>query len=353
MTRIPPRRMITQPYDFSVQDLVDKINSQDIDLKPDYQRNYVWATNDDTENKRSRLIESLLLNIPIPVIYFAEQAETLKYEVIDGQQRLKTFTDYLSDKFPLKDLTIRYDVNGKKYSELEQKDRDEIRKRSIRAIVILNESEEEVKYEVFERLNLGSVQLTPQEIRNSTIRGSFNDLLKSLATNALFRKMLNLRLKKDQDNMAYEEMILRFFTYKIKGLKRVDNLSYFLTEFMKENKEIELTKIEELKRLFETTINKIDKFLGQKAFSVYQKTTDSWYTASNRALYDAEMLAFAEIEEENITVTPDQFQEGLKTLMENVEFKKSLNEQAGGKKIAMRVKEVKAILTRTNAVIST
>lgn len=353
MTKTTPRRMITQPYDFSVQDLVDKINTQDIDLKPDYQRNYVWATNDDTENKRSRLIESLLLNIPIPVIYFAEQAETLKYEVIDGQQRLKTFSDFLNDKFPLKDLEIRADVNGKKYSELEQKDRDEIRKRSIRAIVILNESDEEVKFEVFERLNLGSVQLTPQEIRNSTLRGNFNDLLKNLATNKLFREMLNLRLKKDQDNMAYEEMILRFFTYKIKGLKRVDNLSYFLTEFMKDNKDMEDAKTQELKIMFEKTINKINKFLGKKAFSVYQKDTDSWYTASNRALYDAEMLAFADIEEDDITVTPKQFQEGLKKLMENIEFKKSLNEQAGGKKIAMRVEEVKAILIKIDDNTST
>lgn len=348
MTKTTPRRMLTQPYDFSVQDLVDKINSKDIDLNPDYQRNYVWATNDDKENKRSRLIESLLLNIPIPVIYFAEQEETLKYEVIDGQQRLKTFYDFLNDGFALKDLDIRPDVNGKKYSELDQKDKDEIRKRSVRAIVILNESDEEVKFEVFERLNLGSVQLTPQEIRNSTLRGNFNELLKELAKNELFRKMLKLRLKTDQENMAYEETILRFFTYHTKGLKRVNNLSYFLTEFMKENKDMEPDKIDNLKTLFETTIKKIDKFLGDKAFSVYQKNTNSWYTTSNRALYDAEMLAFAAVQDDEVSVTPKKFQEGLKKLMEEEEFKKSLNEQAGGKKISMRVESVKTILTQVN-----
>jgi len=179
MNKKAPRRIVAQPYDFSVQDLVDKIEEGDIDLQPDYQRNYVWGANDETENKRSRLIESLLLNIPIPVIYFAEQAETLKYEVIDGQQRLRTFQEFLNDKFPLASLEIRNDVNGKLYSQLDKQDKDEIRKRSIRAIVILNESDEEIKYEVFERLNLGSIQLTPQEIRNNTLRGSFNDLLKN------------------------------------------------------------------------------------------------------------------------------------------------------------------------------
>jgi len=164
MSEERPRRVITQPYDFSVQDLVNKIESKDIDLTPDYQRNYVWGGDNDNENKRSRLIESLLLNIPIPVIYFAEQKETLKYEVIDGQQRLRTFNDFLNDEFELKDLDVRSDVNGKKYSQLEPIDKNEIRKRSIRAIVILNDSDEEVKYEVFERLNLGSIQLTPQEL---------------------------------------------------------------------------------------------------------------------------------------------------------------------------------------------
>ena len=339
-----PRRIIAQPYDFSVQDLVTKINSGDIDLKPEYQRNYVWASNDEIENKRSRLIESLLLNIPIPVIYFAEQEQTLKYEVIDGQQRLKTFDDFLNDKFVLKDLNIRDDVNGKLYSALEQKDKDEIRKRSIRAIVILNESDEEVKFEVFERLNLGSVQLTPQEIRNNTLRGNFNDLLKDLAKNKDFRRLLTLRLKTDQNNMAYEEMVLRFFTYHEVGKKRVKNLSYFLTDFMKEYREVSPEKIEYFRNLFIDTLSKVEKYLGKNAFSIFQQKTKKWNTTSNRTLYDAEMLAFADINLEDIGVTPAVFQEKLKKLMEDTEFKKSLNENSGGKMIESRVESVKAIL---------
>ena len=345
MNNAKPRRIIAQPYDFSVQDLVDKIKNKDIDLKPDYQRNYTWATNDEKENKRSRLIESLLLNIPIPIIYFAEQEETLKYEVIDGQQRLKTFEDFLNDKFKLKELEIRSDVNGKKYSELEQKDRDEIRKRSVRAIVILNESDEEVKYEVFERLNLGSVQLTPQEIRNNTLRGNFNDLLKELAKDLLFRKRLNLRLKKDQDNMAYEEMVLRFFAYYKKGLKKVENLSFFLTEFMKNNKNPDSDEIGEYKTLFHETLKKVDKFLGDKSFSIYLKKTKGWYPTSNRALYDAEMLAFSSTQEEEITVKSKEFIKKLKQLMDDEKFKKSLKKEAGSEQISTRVNSIKNILT--------
>ena len=339
-----PRRIIAQPYDFSVQDLADKIKSGDIDLKPIYQRNYVWEANDETENKRSRLIESLLLNIPIPVIYFAEQEETLKYEVIDGQQRLKTFEDFLNDKFALKDLAIRDDVNGKKYSDLDQKDKDEIRKRSVRAIVILNESDEEVKFEVFERLNLGSVQLTPQEIRNSTLRGTFNDLLKKLANDTQYRKMLKLKLKKDQNNMAYEEMVLRFFAYHEKGLKRTENLSHFLTQFMKEYKDVSPAENERLEGVFLKTIETVKRYLGPKAFSAYQVKTDKWNTTSNRALHDAEMLAFASLKDQQIQIKPQDFQKKLKALMQDDEFSKTLSESTGGKKIERRVQSVKDIL---------
>lgn len=340
-----PRRILAQPYDYSVQDIVDKIKNNDIDLNPDYQRNYVWIANDSKEHKCSRLIESLLLNIPIPVIYFAEQAETLKYEVIDGQQRLYTFHRFLNDNFALSGLEIRDDVNGKKYSELEQKDRDEIRKRSIRAIVILNESDPEIKYEVFERLNLGSIQLTPQEIRNNTLRGSFNDLLKELAKNHLFQDMLNLRLKSDQKNMAHEELVLRFFAYHDSGYKRAKNLSFFLTEYMKKNQNLSSQDLIKYKTLFTDTIKLVYKYLGQYAFSSFGIKTGQWTKKSNRSLYDAEMLAFSDFIDKKIKVSPEKFMSKLEILMADQEFRKSLHSQAGGTMIQKRVSKIKDIIS--------
>jgi Protein of unknown function DUF262 len=343
-----PRRILAQPYDYSVQDIVDKIESGDIDLNPDYQRNYVWGSNDEQQNKCSRLIESLLLNIPIPVIYFAEQAETLKYEVIDGQQRLYTFQRFLKDDFALKNLQIRDDVNDKKYSELSQRDRDEIRKRSIRAIVILNESDEEVKYEVFERLNLGSIQLTPQEIRNNTLRGGLNDLLKELANEKLFKKMLNLKLKNDDTNMAHEELVLRFFAHSDNDYKRVKNLSYFLTDYMKKNQNPSKDRINDLRKLFLSTIELVYKYLGEKAFSNFTARTGKWASVSNRSLYDAEMLAFSDFIGKEITISSDEFIKNLEKLMVDPEFKKGLYSQAGGKMIEKRASEIKNIIANSD-----
>ena len=80
--------------------------------------------------------------------------------------------------------------------------------------------------------------MTAQEIRNNTLRGSFNDLLKELANDKIFRSMINLRLKSDQNNMAHEELVLRFFAFYHSGAKLVEQLSYFLTRYMKENQNI-------------------------------------------------------------------------------------------------------------------
>jgi len=338
-----PRKIIAQPYDFSVQDLVNKIKEGDIDLQPNYQRNYVWASNDGTENKRSRLIESLLLNIPIPVIYFAE-AETLTYEVIDGQQRLKTFQDFIDDKFPLTELEMRSDVNGKLYSQLAQKDRDLIRKRSIRAIVILNESDEQIKYEVFERLNLGSIQLTPQEIRNNMYRGKFNDLLKELANETIFKSLVKLNLKKEKNNMSHEELVLRFFAYHASNGKRAKELELFLTNYMQEKMSMNDTEISEFRELFLETICKVNKYLGDKAFSTLRKKGQEWSITSNRLMYEAEMLAFALVSEDKINVTKEEFQEELRKLLEvGSDFKKSLS-SSGGFKVEERVHAIKNIL---------
>ena len=251
----------------------------------------------------------------------------------------------MNDDFELKDLSLRDDANGKKYSQLDQRDRDEIRKRSIRAIVILNESDDEVKYEVFERLNLGSIQLTPQEIRNNSFRGTFNDLLKELAVRPLFKEMLNLRLKNDEKNMAHEELILRFFAYHESGYKRATNLSFFLTDFLKSNQNISPAKIAEYTTLFDKTITLVHKYLKEKAFSSYGSKTSKWATTTNRSLYDAEMLAFSGFVNKKINITPDDFIGRLEKLMGNSEFKKSIHAQAGGKMIEKRVSKIKDIIS--------
>ena len=199
----PDRRLITQPYDFSVRNIIDQINDKSLDVQPPFQRGYVW---DNT--RASSLIESLLINIPIPVCYFAEE-ETGKFTVIDGHQRLYSIWRYVSDLFPLQGLRTLTEFNGKEIKDLNEREQRLITGRSIRCIVITQESHPEIRFEVFQRLNTGAIPATDQEIRNAIYRGDFNNLIKSLA---LSKDWLNVLGKKKLDKrMRDEELILRFF----------------------------------------------------------------------------------------------------------------------------------------------
>lgn len=192
-----PRRVQTQPYDYAVRSLMDMIVDGDLLLNPDYQRNYRWD-----DEKASRFVESLVLNIPVPVIYLSEEPDTT-LTVIDGQQRLASvlrFTrpDELAPLFssiPIESLTLnglrlRSDLNGRTFRELPLEDRNALQKRHIRCIVILSESDPTLKFEVFERLNTGSVELTDQEIRNCVHNGSFNDLLLKAARDPKYQELI-------------------------------------------------------------------------------------------------------------------------------------------------------------------
>jgi uncharacterized protein with ParB-like and HNH nuclease domain len=140
-------------------------------VQPDFQRQFVWDT-----SKASRLIESALLEIPIPVIYISQEQDNKEY-VIDGQQRLTSFFSFIDGKFPdnsdfkLTGLKVFEELNGKKYSGLPDELQDRVRYFTIRTITFRKESNPDLKFEIFERLNTGSVSLNDQELRNLHLSG--------------------------------------------------------------------------------------------------------------------------------------------------------------------------------------
>jgi len=149
-----------------VRDLNSDYTNQELDPRPSFQRGYVWDL-----AKASRLIESVLLNVPLPLIYTAEEADNTKEVVIDGQQRLLTLFGYIKGEFPrngrpfrLKHLKILSDLNGKLFNELDDPYRTKILRYDMTIIKIGSSSDPNVKFEIFERLNSGSVSLNPQEL---------------------------------------------------------------------------------------------------------------------------------------------------------------------------------------------
>lgn len=315
------RRLITQPYDFSVRTIIEQINDESLDTQPPFQRGYVW---DDT--RASRLIESLLLSIPIPVCYFAEE-ETGKFTVIDGHQRLFSIWRYVNNHFALRGLRTLTEFNGMSYKDLAERERRVILGRSIRCIVILHGSHPELRFEVFDRLNTGSIQATDQEIRNAVYRGDFNELIKSLARSEKWLRVLN---KKQLDKrMRDEELILRFFAVHDNYLGYQAPLRTFLNvyarakSFVEENgqrRRINLGGAEKtrLTDLFNQTMDKVLIVFKDHAFRAF--IDGKWERQVNRALFDAVTLVFAKIPEEQLAAKGDEIEATLKALFNDERF---------------------------------
>ena len=283
------RDLVIQSVDYNLMGLSDLIKDKTIDLRPEYQRRDRWD-----EIRQSKLIESFLMNVPVPPIFLNED-EIGMYSVIDGKQRLLSIHNFLTDKLKLEGLEVFAKLNGKYYSNLQQKFQKIIKTRAIlRAILILRQSDEDIKYEVFRRLNTGGVSLNDQEIRNSAYPGPLNNLILKLSDNNKFQKLLGV-LNKESSSIYQEmkdvEFVLRFFTF-------VENPNYFsgdisqkMSEYMRKNQKMDSNKLENLKSKFNSTIKIVDKLFGDEAFKRWRSGTQSWKKKITAPLFDAVMFS--------------------------------------------------------------
>jgi len=167
-----------------IKDLHSDFISGDLDPRPGFQRGYVWD-----KTKASRLIESILLKVPIPPIYTAQDDDDTEV-VIDGQQRLLSIFSFIDGKLPgdkkkftLSGLKVKKDLNWYSFKDLEKSEQKTILNYSLPLITITKESDKNIRFEIFERLNTGSQPLNHQEIRNCIYRGKYNDFINKLCEN--------------------------------------------------------------------------------------------------------------------------------------------------------------------------
>ena len=242
-----PQEMITElenerrtvaydSYDIIIRQLVDMLASNEIDIAPDYQRQFVWK-----EDREFELIESLLLGIPVPSLYMAVNAQDGTWEVVDGVQRLSTILHFQGDAAHLQRIRrnepLRLDglsklshLNGATFAELPAPIRTSFLNRAVRVTTLNDRSDYDVRFDLFERLNTGGVILHAQEIRNIVYRGEFKNVLRQLSTNPDLRATLKLpRGTGDaQASAQYEEAVLRFFAY----LERYRQFGHLVTKFL-------------------------------------------------------------------------------------------------------------------------
>ena len=317
------RKLRLQAYDKSVSDLVSMVNRGDIILNPEYQRNYVWDN-----KKASLLVESILLNIPIPVIYASEEEDS-SWNIVDGLQRLNALNRYYYDKFKLSGLEVLKELNGLKYSDLNTKARRMLDNGIIRVILIFNDSNPEIKYDIFMRLNTGSVKLNEQELRNCLYRGKLNDLIKRLTKNLKFLNILGLKAPHKRMNDC--ELILRYFSFsenydiinnKLSNYKGA--IKPYLNLFMKNQENCDDKKIEELENKFNDTINKVYEVFGANAFRKWNN--DGFEKKLNRAIMDVIMIGFEKYSFEEVKDKKDKIVELYKSVLKDQEFALSVTQ---------------------------
>ena len=352
------RTVKTQNIEYDLETLVKKIQKGIIKLNPDYQRNHRW---DNQES--SKLIESLILNIPIPTIYLSQDVDVdeevedgvSRYSVIDGQQRLTAIYGFMKNTYALEGLEVLHPLNEAYYKDLPPFLVRRLEERTIKCLRIDSTVDPQVKYDVFERLNSGAVQLESQELRNAVYRGKFNDLIKSLAKNEKFMKLLNINIKHvSEDNkvkkMQNVEYVLRFFAfdnYEIANMKK--SLKKFLSDQMDKFNSFDDKKLKKMSEHFLSVIDYIYDNMGEKAFAKYKVEDGKLKLQSkfNAAVYDALIIAVSEGMREGTLKFSSQTQNKILDLYKNPKFIDSINGSTTDKsKISIRIEMMKEVLTK-------
>lgn len=313
---IRDRKVYTQPYDLIVASLMEQIRADTIFLRPlserpNFQRRYVWP-----DILASRLIESILLNVPIPPCYLS-QNDKYELDVIDGQQRIYSIYRFLQNQFSLVGLEVLKELNNLRFHKLEPKFQKQISSHTLRCVVITNESHPEIKFDVFERLNTNTVPLNAQELRNCIHRGALNTLLHEVVT---YEPWLRILKKKTPDKrMRDEELALRFFSFWVNGVNSYRTpQKHWLNDAAENGRDYSDKKIQGLRETWQRAIdNSLTWFDEGECF---RRPGISPSRAINRALFDLIMSTAARVKSEDAPGLRRGFRKHYATVLENEEF---------------------------------
>lgn len=278
------RRLNTETYDFTISTVHNYLVQKSMVI-PEFQRSFVW-----NRAQASRLIESLIIQCPIPVIYLSQSSDE-SLNVIDGNQRLTSIKLYLENEFALQGLTAYPELEGNKFSDLDPRFQKHILNRTLRCIVILKSTHPQIKFDVFERLNTGSVKLNPQELRHGVYHGSLITFIEELSQDRTWLELTGLHRDK---RMKGEELILRFISLYDNYENYKKPFVSYLNQFSDKNRSAEKDKLNQWKEIFLQSIDAINRIYGDSAFKMFDGDHKS-RKPFNAALFDAELVSFARL----------------------------------------------------------
>lgn len=298
--------------DLSVQSIDQWVNEKFIEIDPEFQRRDRWD-----DKRRSQLIESFLLNIPVPPVYLSSE-DMGAYQVIDGKQRITAIHRFMNNKYKLSGMRVLTELNGLKYEDMPVPIKQKLAiQPAVRVVIVKSNKQldngtgtashevsvnpDDLKYEVFHRLNTGGIKLEPQEIRNAIYNGAFNTFLIELSKNRYLTKQLGWKKGSAQvQQMKDVETILRFFYYHENWNTATDFSSSALDNFMAEKRFVSEAEAKDLRDIFETAVVRVEQLFGEVAFHKYlgkKNGKENWHASPNLALFDAVMIPLADITE--------------------------------------------------------
>lgn len=280
--------LVLQASDMSLETISTMVQSKSIDVSPTYQRRERW----DLSRQRS-LIESFLLNVPVPPVYLFEE-DYGTYSVIDGKQRILAIHSFMQGKLQLRDLHRFNLLNGSYFEDIPAGIKNALRVRPyLRVVTLLRQSKDDLKYEVFRRLNEGGEPLNPQEIRNVVFQGPLNELIYDLSESQFLLQQMKIHTQREPAyrQMLNAEVVLRFFVLNRTWTKFSGSFRDSMDRFMSLNKDCNSRLIAQFKGEFERALLGCREIFGRAAFRRPAET--GWRDQFLTGMYDAQMVAVA------------------------------------------------------------
>lgn len=338
---VPESDRLIKPWDpkdirittktFSLREIDTQISDGELDLAPDFQRKFVWDP-----KRQIRLIESIILGIPLPAFYF-NQTNDGRFQVIDGVQRLSSTRAFFSDNLVLqyKNLEYLHQLEGATFSTIDPSIRRRFANTQIVAHVIEPQTPDEVKYTIFSRVNTAGMPLTPQEIRHAMSsdrsRGLLFELVNNkyfdLATNKIFvefDKEINDYVRNDK-RMADRELALRFCAFYMQPIEeyaKATSLDGYLLHFTK-SIDKGMWDLDQLKIAFSNAMKNSYEILGDRAFRRYDRT-QLRKSPLNRAVFESQAVALADYTSEQLHPHRKEIKDMFLSLFERYSYDNSV-----------------------------
>lgn len=336
-----PSKIRISTRNLSLREVVAQIEGEEIDLAPEFQRDFVWKL-----RQQTRLVESIMLGIPLPAFYFNQDIEGA-YQVIDGVQRLTTIQLFMSDRLVLQGKHMEYltDLDNYKFSDLDISFQRRFKSSQIVVHVIEPQTPDDIKYDIFNRVNTLGTPLSAQEIRHAMSKSVSREFLTELTSLPSFDRATDYSFWKktpdgnvsDTNRMMNRELALRFcaFTYyNSQEYKAFASMDAYLADFLKRidgrcepRRILPRSVLDHLKHTFDTAMLNAVMVMDGTAFRRLGLSRKKG--PINRAIFEAQALALAEIEPARLKAKSEVVNRYLLKLFDDEEYVRSVTVGTG------------------------